>query len=285
MKAHRQDKSGLRPFVRRATGRAVFLFAALASPAHAQEIFMEQFNSANQAATSIAGTTAVNAAIGRSARNAYALSRGAPAPASEPSSNFGMVVAASAAGVGAAVNHAFSAPALDYRASPVVTAQTYRRFIDNLVRNSRDPGHAFDTRRKLETRDMIGEFRARMALYGLRTNNLADVTTGYWIANWSIANQSALPTPGQVRAAQSQLGAALLRDARIARADEETRQRLSETLIYQTMFALSTRERLVGASNLAGMRKLADIIDRAVLAQSGVDLRRVQLGGDGLALR
>lgn len=264
---------------------AVVLAAALAPPllARAQDIFMEQFNGANQAAVSIAGTTAVNAAIGRSARNAHAQPRIAPVPA--PTSNFAVVVAASAAGIGTAVNDAFSTPALDYRGSPAVTAQTSRQFIDNLVLHSRNPGHAFDTRRQLEARDMIGEFRARMAPYGLRTNNLADAATGYWIANWSIVQQSAMPALAQVRAVQSQLSAALLRDPRIARTDDETRQRLSEALIYQTMFALSTRENLVRSANLAGMRTLADIIDRAVLAQSGVDMRRLQLGRNGFALR
>jgi hypothetical protein len=256
---------------------------ALWPTAHAQDIFMEQFNSANQAAVNIAGTTAVNAAIGQSARNARGLG---PAPARPvPSANFATVVAASAAGIGMSANNSASAPALAYRSSPLITAQTKRQFIDNLTQHSKNPGHAFDTRRRLESRDMIGEFSAQMSSYGLRTDNLGDVATGYWIANWSIANQRTMPSPDQVRAAQSQLSAALLRDARITRTDDATRQRLSEALIYQTMFALETRDNLVRASNMTGMHTLADIIDRAVLAQGGVDMRRLQLSSNGFALR
>lgn len=238
---------------------------------------MEQFNAANQAAVSIAGTTAVNAAIGRAARNASVPPGTAPSSAAG-AMDFATVVAASAAGIGTAVGNCASAPAFDYRSDPAITAQTKKQFIDNLVQHSRTPGHAFDTRVALEARDLLGEFRGQMAPYGLRMNNLSDVATGYWIANWSIANQNALPSTSQVQAARSQLCGALLRDARTAHIDDAGRQRLSEALIYQTVFALGTREHLLHTSNSSGMRTLADIIDRAVLAQGGVDLRRLQLG-------
>jgi len=265
------------------TSVAVLVLGGCAWQANAQDIFMEQFNSANQAAVNIAGTTAVNAAIGQSARNASG-QRGKPMPAM-PSTNFATVVAASASGIGAPAGNSASAPALGYRSNAMLTAQTKAQFIDNLTRNSKNPGHAFDTRRELQGRDMIGEFRAQMSPYGLRTDNLGDVATGYWIANWSIANQRTMPTADQVRAAQSQLSGALMRDARIAHTDDATRQRLSEALIYQTMFALDTREKLVRASNMTGQHTLADIIDRAVLAQGGVDIRRVQLSSNGFVMR
>ena len=48
---------------------------------------------------------------------------------------------------------------------------------------------------------------------------------------------------------------------------------------------LDTREKLVRASNMTGQHTLADIIDRAVLAQGGVDIRRVQLSSNGFVMR
>ena len=240
------------------TRQATLLMAAalMTASAVAQD-YMGMFNASNTAGINIAGTIAVNGAIDKQARNA-AGDRSKPADALL----------------------AQSRETLSFAPDPGVSKRVKSEFTQAVMRA--DPAKAAHIKRVMANQDVLADFDRDMAPYDLKSNNVADAMTAYWITMWMIANQKAIPTRKRVEAAHRQIAANLLANDMYEKASLEQRQEMTEGLIYETMFALGQRADVERRRDYARQRELATAT-QANMLKNGVDLQSLRLTRTGFA--
>lgn len=131
--------------------------------------------------------------------------------------------------------------------------------------------------------DVHALLRTAVAPYGLRTDDLGDVTTAWLVVMWMTANQASLPALDVVRGVRTQTRAALLDAGRVPAGAEE-RQRVLETLAYQTVTLISVRESTQASGNQAYLAELADSA-QASMRRQDFDLRAMALTRTGMVRR
>lgn len=240
--------------------RFLVFVAILGVPLVARADFgMSMFNAASSAAINIAGTTAINAAIGQAAKNAT----------SSQTNNQNPTVA-------------ITTNTLRYKPSPEISDQLKERFWNTIKQNNPQSAAEIDT--SLKDQDVIGTFNTDMAPYGLRADDVGDTLTAYWITMWMIANTAPIPDQEQVKAARNQVGDVIIKNDLIALEDDTQKQTVAETLIYETMLALGMRHQAVESGNQAQITELADAAYSNMLKQD-IDLRALKLTSLGFITR
>lgn len=131
------------------------------------------------------------------------------------------------------------------------------------------PGH--------DIRSLAGK---AMRPYGLRVDDLADLTTAWLVVMWMTANQAPLPERAPVRAVRAQVRE-LLPQGNGLPASAVERQRRGEAIMYQLVTVIRLREVATQAGNRDFLARLADFA-QSTMAQHGFDLRASQLGDAGL---
>ena len=134
-----------------------------------------------------------------------------------------------------------------------------------------------------EANDVHALLRTAVAPYGLRTDDLGDVTTAWLVVMWMTANQAALPSVDVVRGVRAQTRAALLEGGRVPAGAKE-RQRTLETLAYQTVTLIRVRESAQASGNQAYLAELSDSA-QASMRRQDFDLRAMALTRTGMVRR
>ncbi len=220
--------------------------------------YLGMFNASNTAGVNIAGTIAVNAAIKKQAGDA----------------------ASSRQGQASDALHARAKQALTYTPDPLVSKRVKQKFTTAVQKA--DPAKAGHIAAVMASNNVLVDFDRDMAPYGLRSNNVADAMSAYWITMWMIAHQKAAPTRKRVAAVRSQVATNLLDNAMLAKASPRQRQEVAEGLVYETMFALGQRADAERRRDRARQRELADAT-QANLLEKGIDLQGLRLTSIGFA--
>jgi hypothetical protein len=126
-------------------------------------------------------------------------------------------------------------------------------------------------------------FQTAVAPYGLRGDDLADVTTAYVVVMWMTANQTGLPSAREVQGVREQMREVMFDGHSIPQHADE-RQRAAESLIYQTVTLIKVREEAQAQRNDRFLAHLADSA-QASMARRQFDLRRLALTEAGMVQR
>lgn len=223
--------------------------------------YMGMFNASNAAGINITGTIATNAAIKKQAKNAARNKR-------------------SRVGQKAAKTRVPSAkvPKLSFTPDPRISKRVKEQF--RVAVQRADPAKAEHIAVVLAAQDVLADFDRDMTPFGLRSNNLADAMTAYWIAMWMVANRTEVPGKGSVAAARAQVRANLKSNNMAVKASRAQIQKITEGLIYETMFALGQRADAERRDDARRARELAEHTQRNI-RKNGVDLQALRLTRSG----
>lgn len=162
-----------------------------------------------------------------------------------------------------------------YRPKASISEAMEQTFLDNL--RAIDESMARSAENDLQDRDMIERFEADVGPYGLELNDVADAMTAYWVVSWIAANQEDLPDKSSVQAVRAQVRTQLAGNASYAAANNDERQQLAETYIYETMWTITLRS---SAKNAAEREQLAAAA-QAQARKQGLDLLGMRLTSRG----
>lgn len=143
------------------------------------------------------------------------------------------------------------------------------------------------TARELDTyytrNDVRDLFNTAIKPYGLRDDDLADITSAHLVVMWMTANDAPLPTTDQVHGVVAQIQEQMA-ESGANPPDAATRQRIAEAMMYQTVTLIRVREQAQAQNATQYLATLADSA-QDVMARQNVDLRALSLTSSGLELR
>lgn len=141
--------------------------------------------------------------------------------------------------------------------NPGISADV-RRELENTLANQHQDG----TRRLLDSlagRDIPAEFELVMSPYGLSSSDIADITTGYWLAMWCIIHNQPLPfEQPPVAALRDQVVTVLSKRPAITEADNDARQAIGEAMVHETVLGLDIRQLLWDEGSPDDVRRLGE---------------------------
>ncbi len=248
-----------------AVKRVLICALALGVSANAPANYMGMFSGANTASVNIAGTIAVNAAIKKQAENAAG---------NKTASRSGSAAA------GQLADNALALSQLTYSPSPAVSKRVKQEF--KVAVQRANPEKAAHIENVLANQDVISDFNRDMSPYSLRSTNIADTMTAYWITLWMIANKADVPAPQRVAAVKGQMMDTLATNQMVRQASEVQRQEIAEGMVYETMLALGMRANANRTGNKREIQTIADDAQKNML-KLGVDLRRLKLTAAGFS--
>lgn len=126
-------------------------------------------------------------------------------------------------------------------------------------------------------------FRAAVRPYGLRDDDLADITAANLVVLWMTANDAVLPSQVQVRGVARQIRQQIAESGSPV-PDAGKRQRVAEALMYQTVTLIRVRETASAQKNTAYLKALAGSAQSLMLPH-GVDLWALAMTDTGLEPR
>lgn len=172
-----------------------------------------------------------------------------------------------------------NAPPIDfaianYQVSANVTNQVRARLRDGLGKVANSSAE----QQLLANIDFEAVFDSAMKKHGLRSGNMIDAMTGYWLTMWSIVHRAPFPDRAAIDGTRAQM-AVLATQSGIANVRSDDRQRESQKLIWQTVLAMSAQRKAgVDAAGLAAeMNKVA--------VSQGMDLARMAVSNEGFVAR
>ncbi|HEX7769245.1 MAG TPA: hypothetical protein VF422_04365 [Dokdonella sp.] len=165
---------------------------------------------------------------------------------------------------------------------PIVSRDVREDYIAAIERSSGAQA-ARGLERYYETHDVHDQLREAIGPYGLRGDDLGDVTTAWLVVMWMIANDAPLPTAAIVQGVRDQTRFALLARGGLPE-DGAERQRQLEALAYQTVTLIRARESAQASGNQAFLDQLADSA-QSTMRDRHLDLRAMALTEDGLVRR
>jgi hypothetical protein len=162
----------------------------------------------------------------------------------------------------------------NYQVSPTVTDEVRRRLRDGLSRVSNSQAQ----QQLVSQIDFESVFDSAMNKYGLRSGNMIDTMTGYWLTMWSIVHRTSMPNRSAIEGVRAQM-AAIAKQSGIATVRSEDKQRESQKLIWQMVLAL-------GAQRQPGMnlKDLSMEVNRTAVRQ-GMDLSLMMVTNEGFVRR
>lgn len=230
------------------------------APVARADVYMSMFNSANTAAINISNTIGLNAALKNSVKKGGS-TRVSTKTSTRPTA---------------------SLASLSYRPSASLSNQLRERFWNQIKADNPQAATEIDTALKFQ--DVVGQFNKDVAPFGLRSDNVGDSFTAYWIVMWMVANQEPIPSLDKVKAARAQISNVILNNPSISQGNDARKQTISETLIYETMMAISMNNQFNKIGPPSRVKALADQAHQNMLRR-GVDMRSFQLTSTGFVAR
>lgn len=170
---------------------------------------------------------------------------------------------------------------LNFKSSLSVRKTNLANFVDR-VRAS-DPAGAENLAAMFRASDIVNEIGKGIAPYGLRTNNIADAYTMYWINAWEasrgIANSS--ETKARAQAVRRQAANALMSTSQVTSASDAQKQEMAEAMLIQAALIGATVQQAKSDPKL--MRQLSAAVFQGARAL-GIDLGVMTLTEEGFVL-
>jgi hypothetical protein len=171
-------------------------------------------------------------------------------------------------------------------------SMTFRPSIANRRRNlaqfvektrAQSPANAIELEKMFASTDVISEFGSILAPYGLRTDNVADAYTVYWIAAWEASRSiiSAPETPERIQAVKAQAARALMATPEFVNSTDAQKQELAEALLIQAALIQATVQTY--ASDQAMLSQVASAVARGAKGMD-IDLSKMTLTAEGFRL-
>jgi hypothetical protein len=231
---------------------AILLLMIFAGSAQA----MSMFNAYNQAGISIAGTMTMNAAIcnqtntcGSSSSKQNGKSRALKANvANDP---------------------------INYRVNAKVSDQVKQTILGIATKHARNPD---GVRKLIQPQDVNNLFDQLMAKHGLRSSNLVDSITAYWLTNWMVVNRTTMPDRATVDGVRAQMMAAAHKSGYGSR-DDGFNQRESELLMWQSILLLASYQN--PDMDKVGLSKEIN----SNIKRQGMDMSQFTVNKNGFVLR
>ena len=171
-----------------------------------------------------------------------------------------------------------SLAALDYQPSLTVRKKNLATFINDL--RGVNPAVAGEFEALFEQVDIIDEVGKAVAPFGLKTSNMADAYTIYFLNAWMVANgRSDQNTPEQITGVQKMAANALGSTPDLLKLDDARKQQFSEALIIQgALFDAMLQATISDPAALAKVK--ADT--KAGAKEMGIDVDAFELTPAGL---
>lgn len=166
-----------------------------------------------------------------------------------------------------------------FRPSAEVRKRNFAQFVSKV--RATDPGTATELEKAFASQDVIGVTGKEIAKYGLKTNDVADALTVYFITAWyGMRGRDDDPSRALVTAVRGQFVTAMGRTPGFAKTTDAQRQEIAEAMLIQAMLVSGYVQAAKQNPSLAGQIKTA--IAQGAKATFGFDLGTVQLTEQGL---
>lgn len=166
-----------------------------------------------------------------------------------------------------------------FRPSPEVRKRNFAGIVSRV--RATDPKTAAELERALASQDVIALAGKGIAKYGLKTNDVADTLTVYFITAWyGMRGRDDDPSRALVTAVRQQFVSAMGRTPGFAKLTDAQKQEIAEGTLIQTMLVSGYVQAAKQNPALLGQVKTA--IGQGAKATFGFDLASVQLTEKGL---
>lgn len=167
---------------------------------------------------------------------------------------------------------------LNYRASLDVRKQNIKVFLDGL--RGLNPDVAGEFEKVFAQVDVIDEIGKAIAPYGMKTDNMADAYTVYFLNAWMVANgRTDQNTPEQIASVQKMAANALGSTPDMLKLDDAKKQQFSEGLMIQG-FLFDAMLQATASDPVALAKVKADT--KAGAKEMGIDVDLFELTSAGL---
>jgi hypothetical protein len=171
------------------------------------------------------------------------------------------------------------------RLSYTPSAARRKEFMKTFVAKMRtqDPQTAAGMEKLIAQKDLIAEMGKIMAPYGLRTDNVADAYTLWWVASWHASrSQEFKPNRSQLQAVKAQASRALSVAMKSSKITDATRQQFAEACLMQALLIDGALEKAQG--NPSQLKEVARHVSQGARA-SGLNLAVMELTPKGFVLK
>jgi hypothetical protein len=169
---------------------------------------------------------------------------------------------------------------LIFRMSP----EARKRNIANFIEKGRavDPAGADQMEQIFASTDVFATLESAIAPYGLRSNNVADAYTMYWITAWEAARgvRGQTETRARVQAVKKQVVQALTATPTFVSATPLQKQEFAEALMIQAALVQASVDRY--ATDRDMLKKVSAAVKTAAL-EMGLDLNKMALSERGFS--
>ncbi|WP_207483094.1 DUF6683 family protein [Arenibaculum pallidiluteum] len=163
------------------------------------------------------------------------------------------------------------------------SAERRRANLASFVEKTRaqDPAGANQLSALFASGDIIARMGQELAKVGLRTDNLADAYTVWWINCWSAVHADfSTPDRATVEAVRAQAGRALVAGGKTATASDALKQQFAEAMLVQGLLLDAALQQSKG--DPAQLKALAVAANQGAKGM-GIDLRTMKLTPRGFA--
>jgi hypothetical protein len=171
------------------------------------------------------------------------------------------------------------------RLSYAPSAARRREFLKSVVVKMRttDPKTAGDLEKLFASKDIFAEMGKVMAPYGLRTDNVADAYTMWWVASWHASRAKEIaPNRAQFLAVKAQASRALGGVLKSSRVTDATKQQLAEACLIQALLIDAALEHAKG--DQGRLREIARHVNQGART-SGLNLETMELTPKGFVMK
>ncbi|MCR6634028.1 DUF6683 family protein [Devosia sp.] len=168
-----------------------------------------------------------------------------------------------------------------YPASAVISARIQRQFLDS-VRWSVSAEARNNLAAAFAERPALEIWQELVAADGLKTGNVADAITAYWVLNWVTAN-ARYNFKVDNRPIQAQLQASMAADANFRTLNALQKQEMAESYILRFLVEHAALNDAVVRKDITALGKLALASVTRFRQEMGVDLLALEPGPEGFA--
>lgn len=166
-----------------------------------------------------------------------------------------------------------------YRSSPAVSRRVQTQFVDFMRQNVGEQG-ARELDATLSSGNAISSWSGIVRSDGLRSGDVVDAITAYWMLNWVIANQ-ADNNRQQMQAVRNQVRSVVANSPTLAALSNDERQEMAEALVLNFLVQHAAYGNAMQAGDRTMMRRLGDAAVTRFRNEMGLDLRQLRLTDQG----
>lgn len=145
---------------------------------------------------------------------------------------------------------------------------------------------AADALEKAFAQDIIAQLQPSFRETGLDSNDMADMTTAYWINAWEAANGivGRKTASALVRGARNQIAGMMAKNPATAGMTDAQKQDVADTMLLQGLM-IAVRMKSAAAKGPEVQRQMSDTIAKEAQQVTKTDLRSLALTADGFRPR